>query len=83
MINFIFKPSPTEYQQSVMRERERVRERYFTLLSYSDVKVGSETRLRCEGDGNPEPEYEWQQKIEDGDTSMVLVRMRDPVLYIR
>ena len=53
------------------------------MPSYSDVKVGSETRLRCEGDGNPEPEYEWQQKIEDGDTSMVLVRMRDPVLYIR
>ena len=53
------------------------------MIDFPDLKVGSETSLRCEGDGSPEPEYEWQQKIEDGDTSMVLVRMRDPILYIR
>ena len=47
------------------------------------MKVGEETSLRCEGDGSPEPEYEWQQKLEDGDTSMVMVRLRETVLHIR
>ena len=47
------------------------------------MKVGEATSLRCEGDGSPEPEYEWQQKLEDGDTSMVMVRLRETVLHIR
>ena len=49
----------------------------------SDVKVGEATSLRCEGDGSPEPQFEWQQKLEDGDTSMVMVRLRETVLHIR
>ena len=47
------------------------------------MKVGEATSLRCEGDGSPEPQYEWQQKLEDGDTSMVMVRLRETVLHIR
>ena len=55
-----------------------------TEISQSpDVKVGEETSLRCEGDGSPEPQFEWQQKLEDGDTSMVMVRLRETVLNIR
>ena len=47
------------------------------------MKVGEETSLRCEGDGSPEPQFEWQQKLDDGDTSMVMVRRRETVLNIR
>ena len=53
------------------------------IFQSPDVKVGEETSLRCEGDGSPEPQFEWQQKLEDGDTSMVMVRLRETVLNIR
>ena len=56
----------------------------FTSLKYKslDVKVGEETSLRCEGDGSPEPQFEWQQKLEDGDTSMVPLGKEGPVYSV-
>ena len=50
-----------------------------------DLKVGQETTLRCEGDGSPYPNFEWQQLVEGSDPSMtkILRRANNTVLHIR
>ena len=52
---------------------------------FPDVKVGEETRLRCEGDGSPAPRYEWQQLVAGGEAGMtrILRRANTTLLNIR
>lgn len=52
---------------------------------FPDVKVGSETQLRCEGDGSPAPRYEWQQLVAGGEAGMtrILRRANTTLLNIR
>lgn len=54
-------------------------------IVFLDLKIGEETTLRCEGDGNPEPRYEWQQLVDSNDPSMtkILRRSNDTILRIR
>ena len=55
------------------------------LVNISDLKVGQETTLRCDGDGSPQPQYEWQQLVDSSDPSMtrILRRANDTILHIR
>ena len=51
----------------------------------SDLSIGQEATLRCEGDGSPEPSYEWQQLVEGADPGMtrILRRANHTILHIR
>ena len=52
---------------------------------FLDLKVGQETTLRCEGDGSPQPQFEWQQLVDSNDPSMtkILRRSNNTILHIR
>ena len=50
-----------------------------------DLSIGQEATLRCDGDGRPEPRFEWQQLVEAADPGMtrILRRSNDTILHIR
>ena len=55
------------------------------LYPISDLSIGEEATLRCDGDGSPEPSYEWQQLVAGSDPGMtrILRRANDTILHIR
>ena len=55
------------------------------MYPISDLSIGEEATLRCDGDGSPEPSYEWQQLVAGSDPGMtrILRRANDTILHIR
>ena len=56
-------------------------------VNFVDLEVGDSSILTCEGDGNPEPEFEWQQMIDSrsgsGDDNIVYHRGKGRVISLK